>query len=442
MKSEHCGTVEGHMKNKKDRPPIIYNLFPRHYLNFDEWKNEIPRITEMGFNAVFVNPFFETGFSGSLYAVKDYYRLNPLFLAEGQDPTDFSPINRFLDSCRKHELDLIVDLVINHTAIDSVLTDEHPEWYLRDDEGTLKSPSAIDPEDASKVTVWGDLATIDNENSTGREKLWDYWDGLIGFLQKKGIRGFRCDAAYQVPVKLWKRLISSAKRRDSTATFYAETLGCRLEQIEALAPAGFDYLFNSVKWWNYDQPWALEQHAANKGIAPSIAFPESHDTERLASLPPGTIEVQKSRYAFAALFSKGLLMPAGYEFGAVTRMDVVKGRPSDIDPPRWDLGPWIRLINSLKNTMPVLKEEGTWRTVTSYGDSYLFLEKKTDKGKRKLLVCVNRKMEEETVIEEWMVPEEVKRCSKAMSLLNDHPENEPVPLAFTLDPADVVIFMD
>ena len=33
----------------------------------------------MGFNAVYINPFHYPGFSGSLYAVKDYYRLNPLF---------------------------------------------------------------------------------------------------------------------------------------------------------------------------------------------------------------------------------------------------------------------------------------------------------------------------------------------------------------------------
>ncbi len=33
----------------------------------------------MGFNAVYINPFHYPGFSGSLYAVKDYYRLNPRF---------------------------------------------------------------------------------------------------------------------------------------------------------------------------------------------------------------------------------------------------------------------------------------------------------------------------------------------------------------------------
>ncbi|MBN1307239.1 MAG: hypothetical protein JXA18_04940 [Chitinispirillaceae bacterium] len=429
------------MKPPDEKALIIYNLFPRFFSTIDDWGAELPRIAGMGFNAVFVNSFFETGFSGSLYAVKDYYRLNPLFLTKGADPSDFLPLERFNDACGKHGIDLFIDLVINHTAFDATLTKLHPEWYRHTAEGKLMNPFAIDPTDATKVTVWGDLASIDNENSSDRVALWAYWDDLVAFFQAKGINGFRCDAAYQVPVGLWEHLISSAKRRDQRATFLAETLGCRLEQIEALAPAGFDYLFNSVKWWNYDQTWAIEQHAANKVVAPSIAFPESHDTERLASVAPKTELVQKSHYAFAAVFSRGLLMPMGYEYGSVTRMDVVRGRPADIDPPQWNLCAWIGKINRLKGTLPPLGEEGSWRVITSYGEPYLFLKKTSDDGRKSVYVCVNRRMTEESVVDEWMVPEEIKSCSHVLSLISDEPVREPVPLAFTLDPADVVLFL-
>jgi starch synthase (maltosyl-transferring) len=91
----------------RDFVPIIYNLFPRHFHSIDEWSGAIAHIKEMGFNAVFVNPFHETGFSGSLYAIKDYFRLNPLFLRKGQDPVDFSPLKRFIGECQKTGLDLI-----------------------------------------------------------------------------------------------------------------------------------------------------------------------------------------------------------------------------------------------------------------------------------------------------------------------------------------------
>lgn len=426
---------------KQDDVPLIFNLFPRHFKTIDNWAEIIPHVKEMGFNAIFVNPFHETGFSGSLYAVKDYYRLNPLFLKKGQDPSDFSPLKKFIKKCKDNDMDIIMDLVINHTAFDSVLTTSHPEWYKHDNEGRLMNPFAIDPGDGNKVTVWGDLAIIDNDGSSDRDGLWNYWDSLVAFFQKMGILGYRCDAAYQVPAPLWERLISSAKKREPGTMFYAETLGCQLSQIEALAHVGFDYLFNSSKWWKYDQPWALDQHQSNKRIAPSIAFPESHDTERLASEYPGTIEAQKGRYAFESLFSKGLMMTMGFEYGAKTRMDVVKGSPEHVDKPQWDLTQWIGIINDLKMKIPVLGEEGAWRTLCDYNQPFLFLRKDSDSGNKPVCVCVNKNLTGETTIEEWMIPPDIKNCSKAITLTASKPAEEPVPKAFMLEPADVVLFM-
>ena len=64
----------------------IYNLFPSLAGTIRDWMGHLPRIAGMGFNAVYVNPFHYPGFSGSLYAVKDYYRLNPRF--RGKEPGD------------------------------------------------------------------------------------------------------------------------------------------------------------------------------------------------------------------------------------------------------------------------------------------------------------------------------------------------------------------
>jgi starch synthase (maltosyl-transferring) len=394
----------------------------------------------MKFNNVFVNPFHETGFSGSLYSVKNYYRLNPIFLKKGEDPSDVAPLVDFIKSCQTENLGLIMDLVVNHTAIDSDLIKEHPQWYRYDKSGKVMNPFAIDPGNPSNVTVWGDLAIIDNEKSSRKDELWKYWDSLISYYQNLGILGFRCDAAYQVPAPLWKYLISAAKNRNGSTLFYAETLGCTLEQIQALADVGFDYLFNSSKWWNFDQPWALEQHEQNRTIAPSISFAESHDTERLASEKPGTIDVQKCRYAFASVFSKGLMMTMGYESGITVKMDVVSGKPADYKKGKFDLSKWIAIINELKCTVPVLGEEGSWYPLCDYNLPYLFLKKASTTGKPPIFVCVNKRSDKITMVEEWMIPPEVKSSKKVYSLLADAIESQSMPHAFELDPADVVIF--
>ena len=65
--------------------PRIYNLFPLLAGPVPAWKGHLDRVAAMGFDWLYVNPFHYPGFSGSLYAVKDFYRLHPL-LADGGDP--------------------------------------------------------------------------------------------------------------------------------------------------------------------------------------------------------------------------------------------------------------------------------------------------------------------------------------------------------------------
>jgi starch synthase (maltosyl-transferring) len=421
-----------------DSVPVIFNLFPRYFPAIDDWSGAVPHISEMGFNWIYVNPFHEVGYSGSLYAIKNYYQLNRLFLKKTQDPSDWHPLRNFVASSKNAGCNVMMDLVINHTAFDSVLVKTNPQWY-RWDNGKLVCPRAIDPSNAANVTIWGDLAEINNVDSSDKKGLWEYWDKLIAFFQEMGITGFRCDAAYQVPADLWTYLISSAKKRYPRTIFLAETLGCRLEEIDRLRGSGFDYLYNSSKYWEFDQPWCIEQHARNKNVAPSISFPESHDTTRLASERPGTIDVQKSRYLFCALFSAGVLMPMGYEYGARVRMDVVKGHIGQLEQPQWDLTGWIKKINVLKNSIGVLNEEGTWNVLYPYDRDILFLEKRSDKNNPSIYVCINKNKQNERIVSIDECPNEIRACGKMLTPLGGDGETA-VPHSIRFCPADIVLF--
>src|SRR5690606_37680593 len=119
--------------------------------------------------------------------------------------------------------------------------------------------------------------------------------------------------------------------------FFAETLGAPEDDVLALRSSGFDFFFNSSKWWNFREAWALDQHEAFGRIAPSIAFPESHDTTRLAGDTGGDEAVQKQRYAFAAAFSAGVMMTTGYEYGFRKQVNVVTTMPSDWERPSFDI---------------------------------------------------------------------------------------------------------
>lgn len=345
--------------------PRIYNLFPPLLGPIRQWHRHLGRIADMGFTWIFLNPFHEPGFSGSLYAVKDYRRLNPLFRGDARRDDD-ALLAEFVEDAARHGLAVAMDLVPNHTAKDSVLVHDHPDWFAREPDGSLRSPGAVDPDDPAKVTVWDDLAEIDYADRPGRAQIVDYWQGVVGHYARLGFRGFRGDAAYKVPAAVWRGIIAAARAERRDAVFLAETLGCRPDEVTALHDAGFDYIFNSAKWWDFKAPWLIEQYEAFRHIAPSIAFPESHDTERLVAdlarqgvNEPTTVEaVYRRNYLFAAAFSAGVMMPIGYEFGFRRKLDVVRTRPSDWEKPLFDLSPFIAEVNRMKSSAAPLNVEG------------------------------------------------------------------------------------
>jgi starch synthase (maltosyl-transferring) len=187
---------------------------------------------------------------------------------------------------------------------------------------------------------------------------------------------------------LWRMLSDEARERNPNVLFFAETLGSRIERVNALANAGLDYLFNSSKFWNFDEPWLFLQHEQFGAVAPSISFPESHDTPRLFAETGGNLAVQRQRYLFAAIFSGGVMMPIGYEFGFQKPLHVVKTTPDDWEETGVDLRDFIREVNRLKQDTWVLQEEGRWSALGPYDRPVLPLLKRADEDR--LLVLVNK----------------------------------------------------
>jgi starch synthase (maltosyl-transferring) len=393
----------------------IYNLFPTLAGTIRQWGEHLPRVAAMGFNAVYVNPFHYPGFSGSLYAVKDYYRLNPRF--RGDEPEDGDTLLRgFTQAAAAHGLRVIMDLVVNHTSKDSELVAGHPDWFAHDAKGEIASPFATDPADPTRKTVWGDLAELDYEGP-GRHQILAYFQKLVRHYLGLGFGGFRCDAAYKVPAEAWRALIGRAKAAAPGAVFCAETVGAPKEAVLALADAGFDYLYNSVKWWDFESSWLLEQYEAFRHIAPSIGFPESHDTERLATelraagIPDSEIEPRyRQAYAFAAAYSAGVLMPMGFEYGWGRRLAVVMGDEAAAEPKRFDLSEFIAEVNVMKRAIPALNEEGPQRLLQNGDDDLLMLERETESGDDRALIVVNRDRRRARRVPPDMVTEGSESC--------------------------------
>jgi starch synthase (maltosyl-transferring) len=377
------------MRQSKKKPEkmIVYNLFPLLAGKFADWERHFERAAGMGFNWIFVNPIHQPGMSGSLYSIKDYFKFHPLLIDEKSGLSPEKQAKRAVKAAEKHGLKVMVDLVVNHCAVDSGLLKEHPEWFEWKRDGKVVNPSA---DENGKKVVWGDLAKFDHGKSRDREGLYKFFEKVVKSLTELGFRGFRCDAAYQVPGSFWRRLIKETKSNHPDAMFFAETLGCGPDLTKKTASAGFDYIFNSSKWWDMKKPWLMEQYNLTRESAPSIAFPESHDTARLAEEAGGNVEALKQRYLFAALFSAGVMTTMGFEFGFRKKPHVVKTRPEDWEETGIDLRDYIKKVNALKAAHRVFQEEAPTEMLPHENRNVLLMWKYSTTSREEALVILNK----------------------------------------------------
>lgn len=202
----------------------IYNLFPRLAGQFKDWTPHLERASRMGFDWVFVNPIQVLGQSRSLYSIADHFAINATFVAPGTDRSPEEQVRAMVAEADRLGLGMMIDLVINHCAKDSRLVHEHPDWFVRDGDAVA---SAFCVESDGNRVVWHDLAQFDHRDSPDRAGLLAYCVKMVEYLIDLGFRGFRCDAAYQIPRPVWEHLITHIRKAHPDVIFVAETLAAR-----------------------------------------------------------------------------------------------------------------------------------------------------------------------------------------------------------------------
>jgi starch synthase (maltosyl-transferring) len=427
----------GHMGKRQGM--IIYNLFPLLAGKFTEWERHLKRASEMGFTWVFVNPIQLPGSSGSIYSIKDYFSFNPLLVDEKSKRSAVDQVKDMTRAAGKLGLSTMVDLVINHCSVDSAIIKSHREWFAREPNGRIAHPFA---DENGKKVVWKDLAKFDHRNTKDREGLFRFFLDVVKFLAGLGFKGFRCDAAYQIPRSLWERLIRESKKQFPDLLFFAETLGTTPDLTRKTAEAGFNYIFNSSKWWDFESKWLMQQYNLTREIAPSISFPESHDTVRLCEELGGNVDGLKQRYLFSAIFSAGVMMPIGFEFGFRRKLHVVKTRPSDWEETGIDLTSFIEAVNRMKAGHVMFQEDAPAEILSDQNPRVLFMWKASTHTQEESLVILNKDIRNKQRFYE----KDLKECLQAGApLLDISPEYQldyiPKPFSYDLQPGQGIVLI-
>jgi len=98
----------------------------------------------------------------------------------------------------------------------------------------------------------------------------------------------------------------------------------------------------------------------------------------------------RQRYLFTALFSSGVMMPMGFEYGFRKRLDVVTTTPNDWEQPNIDLTEFVSQVNAIKAETPVFAEEGQLERLDYSDPSILVLRKHAINGPDKALLVLNK----------------------------------------------------
>ena len=193
------------------RDAVIYEVFPRAFSpqgNFQGVIAQLDRLKELGVSVLWLMPIHPLGklkakgTLGSPYAVRDYDAINP-------DYGTAEDLKQLVDAAHRRGMKVFIDIVANHTAWDSTLIKQHPDWYRRDAAGRIVPPN---PD-------WVDVAQLDYSNPALRQ----YMSGmLVRWLRDYGLDGFRCDYAIGVPRDFWESLRPELDRVRPGLAFMAE----------------------------------------------------------------------------------------------------------------------------------------------------------------------------------------------------------------------------
>lgn len=93
----------------------------------ESWEAKLQVTKESGYNMVHFTPIQELGGSRSAYSLKNQNKVNPEF-QNGDQPVEFEDVNKVIKKMREDwGIASICDIVLNHTANESVWIREYPE---------------------------------------------------------------------------------------------------------------------------------------------------------------------------------------------------------------------------------------------------------------------------------------------------------------------------
>ena len=213
---------------------VIYQINVRQFSpegTFAAVEPQLDRLAELGVDILWLMPIHPIGVEGrkgtlgSYYAVQDYCAVNPEF-------GTLEDFDHFLAAAHEKGFKVILDWVANHTARDHAWTRDHRDWYYIDSLGNLATQYD-----------WTDIAHLNYENN---QPLREAMEQQMKFWIDRGVDGFRCDVASEVPTDFWNKAFADLRALRPDGLFLL---------AEAETPALQKQAFDAYYAWQQMHLW-------------------------------------------------------------------------------------------------------------------------------------------------------------------------------------------
>ncbi|WP_206035666.1 maltotransferase domain-containing protein [Roseomonas sp. HF4] len=227
-----------------------------------------------------------------------------------------------------HAMTLMVDIALDHLAADSWLVADNPDLFHR------AGADGEIPLDPRRPMERADIAMTRCDGAEAERRLADIFGSLLTSWADAGVSGIRALAPHRVPASLWRTVLGAVREVRPDFTALAWTPGLSPADVAALARCGFTHSAGSAPWWDGRAPWLAREYEERRLLLPSIGLVEDPAGPRIAAGVPSEDQPARRRaieraLALAATTGAGLLMPMGFEQGAVRPLDMTADRPAD-----------------------------------------------------------------------------------------------------------------
>jgi starch synthase (maltosyl-transferring) len=357
-----------------------YELFPRSWGGFRGVAEVLPRLAELGFDVVYLPPIHPIGHTnrkgrnnalvperddvGSPWAIGSEEGGHDAIHPDLGSDEDF---DRLVDAARAAGLEIALDFAIQCSP-DHPWLAEHPEWFNRRPDGTLKYAE-------NPPKRYQDIYNLNFESEDWRG-LWQALLDVVLHWVDRGVSVFRVDNPHTKPAPFWEWLIREVREQHREVIFLAEAF-TRPAVMTTLAKLGFAQSYTYFTWKNTKAElaeYAAQLVAWSQFYRPN-AFVNTPDIlhEYLQRGGPPAFE---ARLVLAATLSPSYGIYSGYE--SFEAAPVRTGSEEYLDSEKYEAkvraldGPLLPLIGALnraRRAEPALQRVDNIRWLETENDA-------------------------------------------------------------------------